>query len=208
MRILFLLFCSALLASAEDTTVVRGIVHDPQHRPLPGAQVVLRRGVFSKTVASDASGEFQINDVPEGDYAIGISATGFRSLDQQTNVSAARNPVLHFQLELAPISESVEVPESLSRLSTQTSTVATGVAAQEILQTPGSDLTNSLAMITDFTPGAYMVHDMLHIRGGHQVNWFFDGIPVVNTNIAANVAPLINPKNVDQLEVQRGGFSS
>ena len=52
-------------------------------------------------------------------------------------------------------------------------------------------------MITDFTPGAYMVHDMLHMRGGHQVNWFLDGIPVVNTNIAANVAPLVNPKNVD-----------
>ena len=53
-----------------------------------------------------------------------------------------------------------------------------------------------------------MVHDMLHMRGGHQVNWFFDGIPVVNTNIAANVAPLINPKNVEELEIERGGFSS
>jgi outer membrane receptor for ferrienterochelin and colicin len=53
-----------------------------------------------------------------------------------------------------------------------------------------------------------MVHDMLHMRGGHQVNWFFDGIPVVNTNIAANVAPLINPKNVEELEVERGGYSS
>jgi len=46
------------------------------------------------------------------------------------------------------------------------------------------------------------------MRGGHQVNWFFDGIPVINTNIAANVAPLINPKNVESLEVQRGGYSS
>ena len=63
-------------------------------------------------------------------------------------------------------------------------------------------------MITDFTPGAYMVHDMLHMRGGHQVNWFFDGIPVVNTNIAANVAPLINPKNVEELQVRARRISS
>jgi outer membrane receptor protein involved in Fe transport len=63
-------------------------------------------------------------------------------------------------------------------------------------------------MITDFTPGAYMVHDMLHMRDGHQDNWFFDGIPVINTNIAVNVAPLINPKNVESLEVERGGYSS
>jgi outer membrane receptor protein involved in Fe transport len=30
---------------------------------------------------------------------------------------------------------------------------------------------------------------------------------VINTNIAANVAPLINPKNVEELQVQRGGYS-
>ncbi len=53
-----------------------------------------------------------------------------------------------------------------------------------------------------------MVHDMLHMRGGHQVNWFFDGIPLVNTSIASNVAPLINPKNVEELEIERGGYSS
>ena len=46
------------------------------------------------------------------------------------------------------------------------------------------------------------------VRGGHQVNWFFDGIPVINTNIAANVAPLINPKNMEELQIERGGFSS
>jgi hypothetical protein len=31
---------------------------------------------------------------------------------------------------------------------------------------------------------------------------------MVNTNIAATVAPLINPKNVEELEVERGGYSS
>ena len=34
-----ILFAPAL---AADTGALRGIVHDPQHRPLPGAQVVLR----------------------------------------------------------------------------------------------------------------------------------------------------------------------
>ena len=123
-------------------------------------------------------------------------------------MAADKQPVLHFQLELAPVNSSIEVPGAISRLSSQTSTVQTMVSEQEIAQTPGADQTNSLAMITDYTPGAYMVHDMLHMRGGHQVNWFFDGIPVINTNIAANVAPLINPKNVQELEVERGGYSS
>ena len=199
---LFILPC--LLA---DTETLRGIVHDPQHRPLAGAEIVLHNAdpVFAKTVVSDANGEFQVKGLAEGAYAVTVSASGFRPLEQQVSVTAGKAPVLHLQLELAPVSSSVEVS---GKLTAQASTVQTMVSPQEIAQTAGADQTNSLAMITDFTPGAYMVHDMLHMRGGHQVNWFFDGIPVVNTNIAANVAPLINPKNVEELEIERGGFSS
>jgi outer membrane receptor protein involved in Fe transport len=185
--------------------MLRGIVHDPQHRPVPGAQVVLNS---SKTVVSGANGEFQITDIPQGAYQATVSAPGFRPLEQHVEVTARKGPVVHFQLELAGVSASVEVTGQASKLETQVSTVQTMVSPKEIAETAGADQTNSLAMITDFTPGAYMVHDMLHMRGGHQVNWFFDGIPVVNTNIAANVAPLINPKNVQELEIERGGFSS
>jgi outer membrane receptor protein involved in Fe transport len=63
-------------------------------------------------------------------------------------------------------------------------------------------------MITNFTPSAYMVHDQLHIRGGHQVSWLLDGVPVPNTNIASNVGPQFDPKDIDYLEVQRGGYSA
>jgi outer membrane receptor protein involved in Fe transport len=195
--------------SAQTLGSVRGIVHDPQHRPLENAKVTLRdeRGTWSKTAQSDSNGEFTITDVPEGEAVLSVTAEGFATLEQQVSVLPDKTPVLHLQLELAGVKAAVEVSGALSRLNTQSSTVQTGVTPQEIAQTPGADQTNSLAMITDFTPGAYMVHDMLHMRGGHQVNWFLDGIPIVNTSIAANVAPLVNPKNVAELEVERGGFS-
>jgi len=197
-----------LAAKAQETALVRGIVHDPQHRPLAGAEIVLRSSALSKTATSGQEGDFQFEGVPPGAYTISITVPAFRPLEQAITISGARTPVMHFQLELQPVTSRVEVSGAPSRLNTQTSTVQTNVAATEVLETPGADQTNSLAMITDFTPGAYMVHDMLHMRGGHHVNWFFDGIPVVNTNISANVAPLINPKNVEELETERGGFSS
>jgi outer membrane receptor protein involved in Fe transport len=194
----------AVILCAQTLGTVRGVVHDPQHRPLENATVTLG----SKTAQSDANGEFSINDVPEGPATLLVSAPGFAPLKQQISVTEGLSPVVHLQLELAAVKQSVEVPGSLSRLNTQSSTVQTSVTPREILQTAGVDQTNSLSMITDFTPGAYMVHDMLHMRGGHQVNWFLDGIPLVNTSIAANVAPLVNPKDVDELEVERGGYSS
>jgi outer membrane receptor protein involved in Fe transport len=204
-----LVFFFAAVLSAQSLGTVRGVVHDPQHRPLDNATVTLRgaNGTWSKAARTDSNGEFTIDDLPEGAATLNVGAEGFAALDQQINVSRDRTPVLHLQMALPEVKQTVQVSGALSRLNAQTSTVGTSVTPQEIAQTPGADQSNSLAMITDFTPGATMVHDMLHMRGGHQVSWFLDGIPVVNTNIAANVAPLVNPKNVEELEVERGGFS-
>jgi len=201
----FYAVCSAG-ASAQESGTVKGVVHDPQHHPLQGAQVSLScsSSEISKKTSSDSDGLFVFASIPTGSCEVSVDAKSFRSQKQQITI-AATNSVLHFQLELAQITQSVEVSASLEKLA---STVQTLTSAQEVEQTPGADQTNSLQMITDFVPGAYMVHDMLHMRGGHQVNWFIDGVPVINTSIAANVAPLINPKNVDELQTERGGFSS
>ena len=205
-----LVLLSALQFYASVPASVRGIVHDPTHRPIPGAQVTLRAlaSGWTQTAQSNADGEFQFEAVPVGDYEVSVSAPNFGASQQQITVISGKAPIFHFQLEIAGLKQTVEVSDKESKLKTQSSTVQTMVSTQEITRTAGADQTNSLAMITDFTPGAYMVHDMLHMRDGHQVNWFFDGIPVINTSIAANVAPLINPKNVESLEVERGGYSS
>jgi outer membrane receptor protein involved in Fe transport len=203
-----LLFLS--VPSQAANAILKGVVHDPQHRPLPGAQIALHQANApdKKTTQSGPNGEFQIDDVPPGTYIVDVSAQGFQPMQQQLAITADKPPVLHVQLALASITSSVEVSGATGKLDTLESTVQTMVTPKEIQQTAGADQTSSLAMITNFTPGAYMVHDMLHMRGGHQVNWFFDGIPVVNTNIASNVAKLINPKNVEELEIERGGYSS
>jgi len=205
-----LVLLSALQFYASVPASVRGIVHDSTHRPIPGAQVTLRAlaSGWTQTAQSNADGEFQFEAVPVGDYEVSVSAPNFGASQQQITVTSGKAPIFHFQLEIAGLKQTVEVSDKESKLKTQSSTVQTMVSTQEITRTAGADQTNSLAMITDFTPGAYMVHDMLHMRDGHQVNWFFDGIPVINTSIAANVAPLINPKNVESLEVERGGYSS
>ena len=117
-------------------------------------------------------------------------------------------PVMHFQLQLATQKESVVVAETEEPVNQQSMTPTTLVDRREIERTPGASLTNSLNMITNYVPGAYMTHDQLHVRGGHQVAWAIDGVPIPNTNIASNVGPQIDPKDIDTLEVQRGGYSA
>lgn len=195
---------SLCFAGTQNTATLRGVVHDPQHRPIPHAHIKIQ----GRSLSSNSAGEFRADHLPPGPLTVTASAPGFQQLQEQVQLKPGQNPVLHLQLQLSSVTASIQVAASASTLNTEASTVQTNISHAEIRRTPGADRTNSLAMITDFTPGAYMVHDMLHIRGGHQVNWYLDGIPLMNTSIAANVAPMINPKDVASLQVQRGGYSS
>src|ERR1019366_3046971 len=57
-------------------------------------------------------------------------------------------------------------------------------------------------------PGAYVTHDQLHMRGGHQTTWLLDGIPVINTAIAQNLGAQFDPKDMDYVEVNRGSYGA
>jgi hypothetical protein len=197
-------------AGANVFGSVRGIVHDPQHRPIQGAMVMLhaKTSDWSQTTNSDANGEFQFQAVPIGEYSVSVASPGFAQTAQDIVVVADTVPVVHFQLQVAGKSEKVTVSEAAEIVPTDTVTPTTLVSRQEIQQTPGADLTNSLAMITDYVPAAYVTHDMLHMRGGHQVDWLIDGVPIPNTNIASNLGPQIDPKDIDYLEVLRGSYDA
>src|SRR5258708_10856456 len=189
---------------------IQGGVHDSSHRPVVGVEVRLRavNSNYEQTAQSSDQGEFEFRAVPVGEYRVRISHTGFADAEQSLVVASGTAPVLHVQLKLAQQRETVEVSESAEALNPQSSMPSTLITRQDIQQTPGADLSNSLAMITNYVPGAYMPHDQLHVSGGHQVTWAIDGIPIPNTNIASNVGPMIDPKDIDYLEVQRGAYSS
>ena len=205
----FLLFLPIVAAAAVFSSL-RGVVHDPQHRPVPGAHVLIQasNSAYSQQLTAGADGSFEATAVPVGAYRITVTDDGLMPATQSIVVSSGAAPVLHFVLALPTRNEQVTVSESTATLETEHVTPTTVVTRAEIADTPGADLTNSLNAITDYVPGAYVAHDQLHVRGGHQVTWAIDGVPIPNTAIASNVGPQIDPKDIDYLEVQRGGYSA
>jgi outer membrane receptor for ferrienterochelin and colicin len=197
-------------AYATIFSSVRGIVHDPSHRPIPGAEVVLRaeNSQYTQKTETDSEGAFEFAAIPAGGYSVCVSHPGFAEQKQMLAAVSSSAPVIHFQLQLAQRQESVTVAETPEAVSPQSMTTTTTVTRKDISLTPGASLSNSLQMITNYVPGAYMTHDQLHIRGGHQVTWAIDGIPIPDTNIASTVGAPIDPKDIDTLEVQRGGYSA
>ena len=210
-----LLFAAALLVFGQPAgaTVfggVRGVVHDPQHRPIPGAQVQLKSATsdWSQQTETNQEGEFEFATVPIGDYILTATASGFQNLQQSVTVTSDSSPILHFPLAIASVSQTATVSAQASVENVDSATPITLVDRNDIALTPGADRSNSLAIITDFVPGAYLTHDQLHIRGGHQVSWLIDGVPIPNTNIASNVGPQFDPKDIDYLEVERGSYEA
>ena len=207
--LLALLLLSAI-AGATIFGSVHGLIHDPQHRPVEGARVTLRStsSDWSQTTSSDSAGEFQFDNVPLGEYRVIVEAAGFTVDEQKVVLTSGRDAKPHFSLTVARTATTVEVQDIAPTVNPESSTSTNLVSRSSITETPGADAANSLAMVTDYTPGAYIVHDQLHIRGGHQVSWLLDGVPVPNTNIASNVGPQFDPKDVDYMEVQRGGYNA
>jgi outer membrane cobalamin receptor len=198
------------LAPAAELTAVRGVVHDPQHRPIAGATITLRAAASDFVVSgnTDSSGEFNLSAVPPGVYVVTVSQTGFTATRQSITIASGTAPVLHFELQVASVQQSVVVNSDASVVNTESVTPTTLISREDIARTPGASQTNSLAMITDYVPGAYMTHDMLHMRGGHQLSWLIDGVNIPNTNIASNIAPQIDPKDIDYVEVARGSYQA
>ena len=203
-----LLFAGA--ASASIFGSVHGLIHDPQHRPVQDAKATLRSSTseWAQSTVSNEAGEFVFENVPLGEYRVIVEVQGFATEEQTLVISAGRDAKPHFSLTVAHAAETVEVQDVAPSINPESSSSTNIVNRAAINETPGADQANSLAMVTDYTPGAYMVHDQLHIRGGHQVSWLLDGVPVPNTNIASNVGPQFDPKDIDYLEVQRGGYNA
>jgi len=212
-RIFVIAVAMALASLAVFASVfgsLRGIVHDPQHRPVENAMVMLRSKTsdWSTTASTDPGGQFLFNGVSLGDYTVTVVAPSFSQAEQSVRVNSGSQPVLHFALRVATSKETVQVSGAPEAGPTDSATPTTLVSRDDIEHTPGAARTNSLAMITDYVPGAYFTHDQLHIRGGHQTSWLIDGVPVPNTNIASNLGPQFDPKDIDYLEVDRGSYGA
>ena len=210
LKLLAALLFLSVPALATVFGTVRGIVHDPQHRPIADATVTMKAKTsdYTQTAQTDAEGAFHFDTVPLGEYTVTVSQREFVTQEQFVTVLSGTAPILHFELKLPTQAQTVTVSSDSGPAQTESVTPTTLVDRVEIQQTPGATRTNSLAIITNYVPGAYFTHDQLHVRGGHQVSWLIDGVEIPNTNIASNLGPQVDPKDIDAIEMQRGSYSA
>jgi hypothetical protein len=147
-------------AQAVSGTIL-GIVKDSSGGTVPGATVtIVNTGTgFSRTVVTDALGEYTAPLVPTGTYAVSAELTGFKKATK-TNVLVGvdQRVRMDLTLELGAMTEVVEIQAESPLLQTSSSELGTTVVEEQIKTLPLNgrnfvSLTRTVPGVLRGTPG-------------------------------------------------------
>jgi hypothetical protein len=139
-RVCLFILLSAVTAAAQSTTgSIQGTVADTQGGTLPGVSVTVRNvdTQLTRTTVTNESGNYDVQLLPPGAYAITAEIAGFRN-QQRTGVRLTVNQAarIDFQLELSSIEESVEVRGQAPLVETVDSAVRQVIDAEQLVELP------------------------------------------------------------------------
>src|SRR3974377_1144409 len=104
--------CLALCVSSRAQTplgALRGTVQDSSGGRVVSAVVSVANPEqsYAKETQTDARGEFRFEDLPPGEYALGVSATGFAEARSRVNVALSAERQVSVTLQPKGVAEKV-----------------------------------------------------------------------------------------------------
>ncbi|MEJ2084843.1 MAG: TonB-dependent receptor [Acidobacteriota bacterium] len=193
---------------------LRGVVRSSvTSAPLKGVEILIR-GTEVRAV-SDAEGSFALEGLTPGTYALLFRGRGFVVEQlEQVSVGGVEPAVLTIDLDPAPINEDelIVTPSRVSLLRTDPEGLFS-LSRREILALPhlGNDFFRTLTLLPGIT--ANDVSAQFHVRGGRrdETQILLDGQELYETYHLQdfdNALSVIEPTNLDSVELKTGGFSS
>jgi hypothetical protein len=127
------------VAAQESRGTVRGVVSDPTHAVVPGAQVTLRNIAtdVDRVAKADSSGFYVFDKVIPGTYSVTVEAAGFQKFVQQNVVVQTMGDVtVNTVLTLGAVSQTVEVTAAVSQVEFNTSNMSVTVQESDLKNFP------------------------------------------------------------------------
>jgi hypothetical protein len=161
---------SAFAQSVSGT--ILGDVRDPTGAALPGARVSLVHADtgFTRTLASDANGEYTAPSLPTGTYSVSAALTGFRGTTQ-VGVHLGVDQKVRVGLKLGALdrAEIIDVQGGTPLLQTSSSDLSTTVAGQLIETLPLNG--RNFVSLTRTVPGVLRGVAGTNIDGAGGLAW-------------------------------------
>ncbi len=167
---------AAPAAQNGSSASVRGTVTDPSGAVIPGATVTISNAMsgLKRSVQTDPTGQFEVDNLPFHPYDVTVSANGFSSLKQNITVGSAVGVSLNLVLQIAAAASTVTVEANSSDAVETDPTFHTDVDRDMFSKVPLESTTSSLtSLVTATTPGVSAdSNGMAHGLGDHASNSF------------------------------------
>ena len=202
-RLLFaLLFATASLFAGTTGKIAGKIVDAKTNEPLIGANVVVAGTTTGG--ATDIDGNYFINNIAPGTYALRVSAVGYNPINyDQIKVNIDLTTHLDVKMSETVIDIGKEVIITAERQLVQKDlTASTAVVnGDDIKQLPVTEISQVIELQAGNIGGS--------IRGGRkgETAYWIDGVPVTDAFDGSTVVD-VNPNMVQELQVLSGAFNA
>jgi hypothetical protein len=147
----------APLASAQDTASVVGTVTDVSGAAVAGARITLVNVAtqFTRTLDTNAEGQYVASGIPTGEYVITAEKQGFQKLERTgVRLTTASKLNVDLQLAIGSQSQTVSVTATAPLLQSQSADVSALVDSRQMVTLPlvSRDFTDLVLL----TPGAHV----------------------------------------------------
>ncbi|MBI4464907.1 MAG: TonB-dependent receptor, partial [Acidobacteria bacterium] len=136
---LAMVFCASIALAQVTTGTISGVVRDATGAVVPGASVVVRNvetGV-SRTVSTDAQGQYRAPNISLGRYEVQASLTGFQTAVRSgISLSVGQEAAVNFTLEVGQVTERVEVTGEAPLVETTRSDVGGVIEENQVTDLP------------------------------------------------------------------------
>lgn len=223
--ILYVLALAAAPAYAQNGAVTGTLTDSETGDPLPGANVLIEE--INEGAATDAEGNYEIQEIPEGTYIMVASFVGYASEEVEVTIEADETTTVDIELEPSEMAlEDVVVTAfGVEREQRSIGYASQGVSTEEMTRVRDNNFVNSLqgkVAGVNITSGSgtlgsssrILLRGVSSITGENQPLFVVDGVYIDNTNFDpagegggidfGNAAMDINPDNIESINVLKG----
>lgn len=190
--------CSIHSAKAGTLGAIGGTVYNESGSPIARALVTAKsaEGTVEKT-STGIDGRYLFPRLAFDTYVVTVNASGLAPQTAVVTVASGSVATLDFHLSKKTLGTVV------TRATAGTPASVNVISQQTIAALPGNF---KLAHVTETTPGIVpFSYDEPVSRGFHGVSYEIDGVPIQQT-ASSEFSEIIDPRDVDRLEVFTGAF--
>lgn len=156
LRLLFVLaatICWSVAISAQTVTgTLQGTVTDSKGAVVPGADVVVKNLETGqeRNLTTNSDGVYSAAFLPLGNYNVTASGQGFRSVQENVQITLNQTRVINLALSPAGITEAVMITSEAAPINTTNGEIKGSLNAEEILEKPTANQGSFLTLAETF----------------------------------------------------------